>query len=59
MTVRTCAACDCELGVEVIEVSVGRNTVEVCCEECARKLGEAVDSIPGEQDRQGGLSNGD
>ena len=47
MTVRTCAACDCELGVEVITVRVGGHAVEVCCEECARRLGEAVDSAPG------------
>ena len=37
----TCAACDCELGAERISVRVGGRTVEVCCEDCARLLGEA------------------
>ncbi len=35
------AACDCELGADAISVKLGGRTVEVCCEECARALGEA------------------
>jgi hypothetical protein len=41
MTQKTCAACDCELEGEVIGVTVGGKKVEVCCEDCARKLNEA------------------
>ena len=41
MPTPTCAACDCELGADTIKVRVGGRTVEVCCEECARKLNEA------------------
>jgi hypothetical protein len=41
MTARTCAACDCELDANAIKVKVGGNTVEVCCEACARSLKEA------------------
>ncbi|MGO4127280.1 hypothetical protein AB4Z01_22950 [Inquilinus sp. YAF38] len=41
MSERTCAACDCELEAETIKVTIGGQTVEVCCEECARALGEA------------------
>jgi ribosome-binding protein aMBF1 (putative translation factor) len=41
MSDRTCAACDCELEGEAISVTVGGRTVEVCCEDCARRLGEA------------------
>ena len=41
MSTNTCAACDCELGAETIKVRVGGRTVEVCCEDCARLLGEA------------------
>ena len=37
----TCAACDCELGANPIEVRFGGRVVEVCCEECAQKLREA------------------
>ncbi|MGO4136769.1 hypothetical protein ACEQ6A_19715 [Rhizobium brockwellii] len=37
----TCAACDCELGVETITVKLGGKTVEVCCQECAEALNEA------------------
>ena len=41
MTTKTCAACDCELDANTIKVKIGGKTVEVCCEECARKLKEA------------------
>jgi hypothetical protein len=41
MTTKTCAACDCELGANPIQVQIGGKTVEVCCEECAQKLKEA------------------
>jgi hypothetical protein len=42
MTAKTCAACDCALDAAAIEVKIGTHVVEVCCEECARKLGEAI-----------------
>ena len=38
---RTCAACDCKLEGESIEVKIGGKTVEVCCDDCAQKLKEA------------------
>lgn len=41
VTEKTCAACDCELDAEAVRVTIGGATVEVCCEDCARKLGEA------------------
>ena len=41
MAAKTCAACDCKLDAEAIEVTIGGKTVEVCCEECADKLREA------------------
>jgi hypothetical protein len=41
MAARTCAACDCALEGESIEVKIGGKTVEVCCNECAEKLREA------------------
>jgi hypothetical protein len=41
MTQKTCAACDCALDGSAIKVKIGTQIVEVCCEECARKLGEA------------------
>jgi len=41
MSERTCAACDCELGDVTVKVTIGGNTVEVCCDACARKLNEA------------------
>ena len=37
----TCAACDCELDANRIQVLVGGRAVEVCCEECAQKLRDA------------------
>ena len=47
MTAKTCAACDCELDANAIKVKVGGNTVEVCCEECARSLREAEAAASG------------
>ena len=47
MTAKTCAACDCELDANTIKVKVGGNTVEVCCEECARSLREAEAAASG------------
>ncbi|HEX7200268.1 MAG TPA: hypothetical protein VF213_12365, partial [Dongiaceae bacterium] len=41
MSEKTCAACDCELDADFIKVQIGGKTVEVCCEDCARKLKEA------------------
>ncbi len=41
----TCAACDCELDANAITVTIGGQAVEVCCEECARKLREAVATV--------------
>jgi hypothetical protein len=45
MAEKTCAACDCELDASSIRVTVGGNTVEVCCDACARKLKEAHASV--------------
>ena len=44
MMEKTCAACDCKLDKDAIQVRIGGRTVEVCCGECARKLKEAHDS---------------
>jgi RNase P subunit RPR2 len=41
MTAKTCAACDSPLDGDVIQVKLGQNTVEVCCDDCARALREA------------------
>jgi RNase P subunit RPR2 len=41
MSEKTCAACDYPLDDNAIQVRVGGQTVEVCCEECATKLQEA------------------
>jgi hypothetical protein len=41
MTEKTCAACDCALDESAIRLKIGTQIVEVCCAECARKLGEA------------------
>jgi hypothetical protein len=41
MAAKTCAACDCKLDENSIEVKLGGKTVEACCEECAQKLKEA------------------
>ncbi|MFV3128491.1 hypothetical protein [Niveispirillum sp. KHB5.9] len=48
MTQKTCAACDCDLDDRPIKVKVGGRTVEVCCEDCARKLNEADISAQGD-----------
>ncbi len=45
MTAKTCAACDCELDANAVTVKFGGNSVEVCCEECARSLKEADSSM--------------
>ena len=42
MRENTCAACDCALDANAIKVTIGGKTVEVCCEECAQKLREAI-----------------
>jgi hypothetical protein len=42
MTEKTCAACDCKLDESAIKVNIGTRVVEVCCDECARKLGDAI-----------------
>ena len=52
MTTKTCAACDCELDSNAIQVKIGRNTVEVCCESCARALKEADASASGQATRK-------
>jgi len=41
MAEKTCAACDCNLDANSFKVKIGGKTVEVCCDECARKLNEA------------------
>ena len=41
MTNKTCAACDYALDANAIQVKIGDQTVEVCCQECADKLKEA------------------
>jgi hypothetical protein len=41
MVEKTCAACDCKLDVDPIQVKIGGKAVEVCCDECAHKLNEA------------------
>jgi hypothetical protein len=47
MTAKTCAACDGALDGIPITVTVGGNTVEVCCAECARALNEADEAVSG------------
>jgi hypothetical protein len=41
MVGNTCAACDCELDASAIKVTIGGDIVEVCCDDCARRLNEA------------------
>jgi hypothetical protein len=41
MAEKTCAACDCELDANTVEVTIGGKKVEVCCDECAQRLNEA------------------
>ena len=47
MVETTCAACDCKLDASAIKVRIGGRTVEVCCDDCARKLNEAQASASG------------
>jgi hypothetical protein len=42
MAEKTCAACDCKLDENAIKVKIGARVVEVFCEDCARKLREAI-----------------
>lgn len=51
MTAKTCAACDSPLEGSAIKVKLGESTVEVCCEECARALGEADASKSAKRDQ--------
>ena len=51
MVEKTCAACDCELDANAIKVTIGGNTVEVCCDDCARKLNEAHASAVAQKQR--------
>jgi hypothetical protein len=46
MSVKTCAACDCNLEGKTIKVEVGRERIEVCCDDCAQRLKEAGASAP-------------
>jgi pimeloyl-ACP methyl ester carboxylesterase len=41
MVETTCAACDCKLDRNSFKVKISGKTVEVCCDDCARKLKEA------------------
>ncbi|HEV2538958.1 MAG TPA: hypothetical protein VGU03_04555 [Frateuria sp.] len=41
MSEKTCAACDCDLDENAIQVRIGGKAVEVCCDDCAVKLKEA------------------
>ena len=41
MSEKTCAACDYPLDENAIEVRIGGQIVEVCCEVCATRLKEA------------------
>jgi hypothetical protein len=54
MTAKTCAACDCELDDSCIQVKIGGNTVEVCCEDCALALREAEAAAAGKSAGTGG-----
>jgi len=51
MGARTCAACDCKLEGNPIKVRVGGKTVEVCCDECAKRLKEAHSSTTASRKR--------
>ncbi|HEU4729511.1 MAG TPA: hypothetical protein VFT22_16540 [Kofleriaceae bacterium] len=53
----TCAACDCELDGGAVQVALGGQTVEACCEACAQKLNEPQASAREEQRRATGSSN--
>jgi len=49
MSEKTCAACDYPLDGNAIEVRVGGQVVEVCCEDCATRLREAHASATASQ----------
>lgn len=49
MNEQTCAACDYQLDDSRILVNIGGKAVEVCCEDCAEKLREAVKSAKAAQ----------
>lgn len=49
MNEQTCAACDYKLDDSRILVNIGGKAVEVCCEDCAEKLREAVKSAKAAQ----------
>jgi hypothetical protein len=51
MVVITCAACDCKLDGNFFKVKIGGKTVEVCCDDCARKLKEAHGSTAASRKR--------
>jgi pimeloyl-ACP methyl ester carboxylesterase len=57
MAEKTCAACDCNLDANSFKVKIGGETVEVCCDECARKLKEAHASAA--EPSEGREMNGD
>jgi len=42
MKERTCAACDCALDANAVNVTIGGKPVEVWCDECAQTLREAT-----------------
>lgn len=44
MAEKTCAVCDYKLDGNAIQVKIGSRVVEVCCEECAQKLRESLES---------------
>lgn len=44
MQAKTCAACDYPLDANAIKVTIGGRTVDVCCDECARKVRESHSS---------------
>ncbi|HEV2621334.1 MAG TPA: hypothetical protein VGU65_04490 [Frateuria sp.] len=49
MSEKTCAACDCDLDENAIQVRIGGQAVEVCCDDCAVKLKEAHASASASQ----------
>jgi ribosome-binding protein aMBF1 (putative translation factor) len=51
MVETTCAACDCKLDGNSFKVKIGGKTVEVCCDDCARKLKEAHGSAAASRKR--------
>ena len=53
MNVKTCAACECTLNGKTVEVKVGRETIEVCCDDCAERLKEADPSALSPTERSG------